>query len=58
MEAGYILVLTALGQDRTLVTAFALASRVLFTGTDIIGLPWLLMGMTKLQKPRMELLDA
>lgn len=58
IEAGYILVLTALGQDRTSVTAFALASRALFTGTDIIGLPWLLMGMTKLQKPRTELLDA
>jgi uncharacterized membrane protein YbhN (UPF0104 family) len=42
VEAAYVLVLTALGQSQSLALTFALAGRLLFNGTDIIGLPWLI----------------
>jgi glycosyltransferase 2 family protein len=49
VEAAYVLVLSAIGQSPSSALTFALAGRVLFTGTDIIGLPWLLRGI--LQPP-------
>jgi uncharacterized membrane protein YbhN (UPF0104 family) len=41
-ETGYVLLLTSLGMPFDTAVAFALLARVLFTGTDIIGLPALM----------------
>ncbi|MGC9069321.1 MAG: lysylphosphatidylglycerol synthase transmembrane domain-containing protein [Thermoprotei archaeon] len=41
-ETGYVLLLTLLGMPFEKAVAFALLTRVLFTGTDIIGLPALI----------------
>ncbi len=45
VETAYVFVLSAVGQSPSSALTFALAGRVLFTGTDIIGLPWLLKAM-------------
>ena len=47
VEAAYVFVLSAMGQSPSSALTFALAGRVLFTGTDIIGLPWLLKAMLR-----------
>ncbi len=54
IEAAYVLVLTAMGQPQSSALTFALVGRVLFTGTDIVGLPWLLMGVGRQSGPTME----
>jgi uncharacterized protein (TIRG00374 family) len=41
-EIGYVLLLTSLGMPFETAVAFALLTRTLFTGTDIIGLPTLI----------------
>jgi hypothetical protein len=47
IEAAYVFVLTTMGQDQSASLAFALASRALFTGTDLVGLPWLLTSLNR-----------
>jgi uncharacterized protein (TIRG00374 family) len=42
-ETGYVLLLTLLGMPFETAVAFALLARALFTGTDIIGLPALII---------------
>jgi uncharacterized protein (TIRG00374 family) len=50
-ETGYVLLLTLLGMPFETAVAFALLTRALFTGTDIIGLPVLIkIGFKNIKK--------